>query len=214
MVTGWAEMEIDLKAINWKGDPITLTSVKALKNLRTGKVRVLPEEVTRAEIRGLAVKHCLLPRDIGLLLILKAKPGNFKEGDVLFKYHLQKMAFYLWKGLEKNGLLDAIPRDEFIAARNGPKLAHLDEDLARLVEQGLIRIKEEKWGDIKSKRIIVTSDGEELANTLWDEIPTPYEEIATKVKERIYPMTPSQVRTAVHTEYPEYQSTYVENDIE
>ena len=203
-----------MQAINWKGVPITLTSVKALKNLRTGKVSVLPEEVTRAEIRDIAVRHHILPRDIGLLLILKAKPGNLKEGDVLFKYHLQKMSFYLWKELENKGLLDAIPRDNFIAAKNGPKPEHLDEDLARLVDQGLIRIREEKGDDVKSKRIIVTNKGEELTKALWAEIPTPYEEIATEVKERIYPMTPTQVRTAVHTEYPEYQSTYVENDIE
>jgi hypothetical protein len=124
------------------------------------------------------------------------------------------MDFYLWKELEKNGLLDAIPRDEFIPAKNGPKPEHMNEDLTRLADQGLIRIQEEKWGDIKSKRIIVTPQGEILVNDLWQEIPTPYEEIATKVKERIYPMTPSQVRTAVHTEFPEYQNTYVENDIE
>lgn len=210
----WMETAVDLKIVNWKGDPVTLTSVKALKNPRTGKVRILPEEVTRAEIRDLAGKYGLLPRDVGTLLILKAKPGNFKEGDVLFKYHLQKMAFYLWKGLEKNGLLDAIPRDQFIPARNGPKPEHMDEDLTRLTDQGLIIIRDEKWDDLKSKRIIVTPLGEKLVNDLWQEIPTPYEEIAIKVKERIYPMTPSQVRTAVHTEFPEYQSTYVENDIE
>lgn len=214
MEMNWMETAVDLKIVNWKGDPVTLTSVKALKNPRTGKVRILPEEVTRAEIRDLAGKYGLLPRDVGTLLILKAKPGNFKEGDVLFKYHLQKMAFYLWKGLEKNGLLDAIPRDQFIPARNGPKPEHMDEDLTRLTDQGLIIIRDEKWDDLKSKRIIVTPLGEKLVNDLWQEIPTPYEEIAIKVKERIYPMTPSQVRTAVHTEFPEYQSTYVENDIE
>ncbi|MFH0896737.1 MAG: hypothetical protein V1850_01645 [Candidatus Bathyarchaeota archaeon] len=104
--------------------------------------------------------------------------------------------------------------DNFIAAVNGPKPEHLDEDLQRLEENKLLTIRYENWDDKKSKRIILTKEGTQKAEELWKTLPDSYKELTIKVKERIHPLTPDRVRNLVHNEYPEYKDTYVENDIE
>lgn len=48
---------------------------------------------------------------------------------MLNKYHLQKSLFYLWKGLEDEGLYEIMPRDEFVGAENGPLPINFDDDL-------------------------------------------------------------------------------------
>ena len=53
-----------------------------------------------------------------------------------------------------------------------------------------------------------------MTKELWSILPDPYKELAIKVKERIYPLTPERVRQLVHNEYPEYRDSYIENDIE
>lgn len=177
-------------------------------------VMVYPSEIAKSEVTQTAECFGILPRDVGALLMVLAKPSYFKEGEVLYKYHLQKELFYLWKFMEKYGYGDSIPRDNFIAAKNGPKPEHLNEDLQRLVDKKLIKIKCETWDQHKSKRIILTEEGTKLAKELWSVLPDPYKEQAIKVKERIHPLTPERVRHLVHTEYPEYKDSYIENDIE
>lgn len=210
----WIETEIDIDTVNWKGEPMHVTSVKALKNSKTGAIRVYPFEVAKAEIRQIAERFGLLPRDVGSLLMILAKPGYFQEGDVLYKYHLQKFLFYLWKFVDAYGYSESLPIDTFVAAKNGPVPKHLNEDLQRFEKNNLIKTKYEKWEQGKSKRITLTREGMKLAKELWCVLPDPYKEIAIKVKERIYPLSPDRVRHLVHREYPEYKNTYVENDIE
>ena len=65
-------------------------------------------------------------------MMLYAKPGHFIGGEVLYKYHLQKMLFYLWKELDNSGYIRSMPRDEFEAAENGPKPSNMR---ARSVEE-------------------------------------------------------------------------------
>jgi len=210
----WIETDISLDTVNWKGEPIHLTCVKALKNSKTDEIRVYPFEVAQAEVRQIAECLGILPQDVGILLMILAKPGYFKEGEVLYKYHLQKLLFYLSKFIDANGYENTLPMDKFKAAKNGPVPEHLDEDLQRLEEKKLIKVQCEESEYGKSKRIILTREGTKVAEELWNALPDPYKEIAIKVKERIHPLSPERVRHLVHNEYPEYKNTYVENDIE
>jgi DNA-binding PadR family transcriptional regulator len=210
----WIETETTINTVNWKGQPMRITKVKAFKDPKTGEIMVYPFEVTKAEIRQIAESFDIQPRDVELLMMILAKPGNFKEGEVFYKYHLQKELFLLWKTLDKCGYGDPLPIDKFIAADNGPKPENLDADLQRLEKKKLLKIRHEKWDGNESKRIMLTEEGEKKAEELWNILPNPYKEIALKVKERIHPLSPEQVRHLIHKEYPEYRDTYVKNDIE
>ncbi len=214
MESEWIEIETEVDTVDWRGNPIHLTGVRAFKNTKTGKTRVLPYNVAKAEVTSIADKFGMLPRDVAVFLIVFAKPGVFKEGELLFKYHLQKLLFYLWKELWKNGYGESLPRDDFLAAKNGPVPKHLGEDLTRFENKGWIKTRYEQWNGQTSKRIILTKDGLKLSEELWKTLPDPYKEVALKMKKRIYPLDPETIRQRVHREYPEYRDTYVENDVE
>jgi DNA-binding PadR family transcriptional regulator len=210
----WIETETSIDTVNWKGEPMHLTGVKSLRNSKTGEIRIYPFEMARAEFKQVADCFGIAPEDVGTLALILAQPGFFKGGEVLYKYHLQKMMFYFWKFIDNNGYENTLPLDTFKAAKNGPVPEHLDPDLERLEKRGLIRVqcKQNEYG--KSKKITLTCEGEKTAEQIWNELPNPFKEMAVKVKERIYPLTPERVRQLVHNEYPEYKNTYVENDIE
>jgi hypothetical protein len=209
----WIETETTIDTVNWKGEPIQIPKVKAFKSPKTGEIMVYPSEVAKAEINQIAEQLSICPRDVGTLLMILAKPGNFNEGDVFYKYHLQKMMFYMWKSLDKI-YGDSLPLDHFIAAENGPVPENLNADLERFEQHKLIRIKCEKTEYGPAKRIILTEQGKELADKLWSKLPDPYKEIAISVKKRIYPLNPDEVRHLVHKEFPEYKDTYIKNDVE
>lgn len=217
MAEKWIEVRTEVETIDWRGNPLVLKGVKALQNVDTGRFRYHPYELAQAEIANIAERFGLLPRDVVSFMILFAKPGTYKKGEVFYRYHLQKMLFYLWKELGNNGYYETMPRDEFLAKNNGPVPMHMDDDLQRFCEQKYVTQKEEHWHpeyEKPSKRITLTEKGMKISNELWKEIPEPYRVIAIKVKERIHPMEPEKIRHIVHMEYPEYRDTYIENDIE
>lgn len=209
----WIETQTTIETVNWKGEPIHLQKVKAFKDPKTGEIMVYPSEVAKAEVDQITESLRICPRDAGTLLMILAKPGNFNEGDVFYKYHLQKMMFLMWKALDRV-YGDSLPLDHFIAADNGPIPENLNADLERFEQLKLIRTKCEKTEYGTAKRIILTEQGKELANKLWSKLPDPYKEIAISTKKRIYPLTPDEVRDLVHKEFPEYKDTYTKNDIE
>ena len=213
----WIEMETTIDTVNWRGEPVQIQKVKAFKDPKTGEILVYPSEVSKAEINQIAEELGICPRDVSTLLMMCVKPGNFNEGDVFYKYHLQKMMFYLWKSLEKI-YLDSLPLDKFIGAENGPVPESLNDDLKRLEECGLIKTKNEKWQENSetrtSKRIMLTQKGTEVTNEICNRLPEPFKESALIAKKKIYPKSPEEVRYLVHKEYPEYRDTYVKNDIE
>lgn len=218
MESRWIETETTIDTVDWRGEPIQVTRVKALQNQKTGEILVYPSEVAKAEINQIAEELGICPTDVGTLLMILAKPGNFNEGDVFYKYHLQKMMFYMWKSLSRV-YGDSLPLDQFIPAENGPVPEHLDSDLQRFEEKKLIRTRSEKWKDatnkiVTSKRIMLTEEGKRIADELWRRLPDPYKEIALSVKKRIYPLSPDRVRELVHKEFPEYKNSYIKNDIE
>lgn len=212
----WTEAKIDLDVTGWKGETLHLTQVPALKNTSTGKVRVLPSEVAKAENKEIAKKYGLRePRHILLLSALYAKPGIFEEGEVFYRYHINKILFYQWKHLEKEGFGEALVYDEFDPADRGPVPRHIKDDLEQLSQSGLVETTINQWGKGPkdgSIKIKLTKQGMEVAEKLWFAVPEQVRETTLKVKELIYPATPEQVKNRVHKEFPEYKKTYTVED--
>lgn len=206
----WITTKVDMDSIDWKGNPIHLKNVPAVKNSKTGKIRVDPAEVAKAEINQLAQQYCLEPRDVTLLLLLYAKPGNFEEGKIYYQYHVNKSLFYLWKELEKNRIAEAVPIDEFEAADRGPVPKNLEEDLKRLTEKCIISTK---WRENRASKITeLTPQGMAVAEKLWGQVADPIKASTLKVKEWIFPLTPHTIKERVHRDYPEYKKTYKTDD--
>ncbi len=213
----WEKTTVDMTSVDWRGDPIHLKNVPAIKNPDTGKVRVYPADVSKAEIATIAEAHDLQPRDVPTLLTILAKPGHFKEGYLHHKYRLNKTLFYLWKELENEGLGEAFPRDEFVKAPRGPVPKNLESDLKRLADNGIVTLNYVAWGKSgpdsrKSLVIELTDKGTHVAKEIWSETPEPFKKAAHKVKERYFPLDEKTIRDRVHREFPEYRESYVELD--
>ncbi len=211
----WETTKVDLKTVNWKGQTIHLKNVPALRNKKTGKLYVYPSDVAKMEIKKLAEKYDLEPRDVSLLLMLFAKPGPFQKGKVSYKYHLNKMLFYQWKEMQKQGLEDAFYHDEFEAAPRGPVPKNLSDDLKRLQEKGIVSLSYKKWGKGPKECSLITtltSKGAKIAAKLASEIPEPLKEVTIEVKKKLFPLDPLTIREKVHREFPEYKKSYTELD--
>ena len=50
----WLETEITVDTVNWKGEPIKLSNVKAIKDVVTGEVLVHPSNIAKAEVKQIA----------------------------------------------------------------------------------------------------------------------------------------------------------------
>lgn len=209
----WENIKTDIESINWRGQPITVRNVPARRNTKTNKLLVNPKDVVRAEFRNMAKELGIEDRDLLLFMMLYAKPGPFKSGYVCQKYKLNKMLFYQWKELEKIGLGDSIPHDEFIADRRGPVPKNLWEDLERLNSNGLMTVD---GGKRERKTVIVelTKDGKAIANKIWGDFADPYLKTTMKVKRSLFPLDPETIRQRVHADYREYRREYIEADTE
>ena len=212
----WVETRTDVETVDWYGNPIRLRNVPALVNTRTKQVRVFPSAVARAEIEEIAKNHGLEPRDVPLLLMIKAQPGPFlNKEEIQFRYHVNKELFYQWKEMEKQGLGETFPHDTFEKADRGPVPTNIKQDLDRLAKMGLISIEYRRWGKgpkDESIRISLTEKGSALAEQTWRLVPEPLREVTARVKAKIFPMSPDSVRAKVHRDYPEYRNVYVEVD--
>lgn len=211
----WLETVTDVETVDWRGNIIIVKNVRAQKNTSSGTITVRPEEVSKAEITATAEKLGIEPRDVPLLLLVLAKPGPFKEGQLPLKYRLNKSLFYYWKELEKEGLDEALPHDSFIAADRGPVPEHITEDLQRLKDKKVINLKYTRWGKgpkDESLTVELTPEGTKLAKELSSALAELFNQTATKIKERIFPLDPSTIRDRVHREYPHYKKSYTELD--
>jgi len=217
MESRWIPTKTDLDTVDWRGNPIHLRDVPAIKNVKTGKIRLYPAQVSLFEKENLAKQNGLEPRDIVTLLTLYAKPGTFKEGYLHTRYHMNKTLFYIWKELESIGLGDAFPRDEFEAAHRGPVPRNLEPDLERLKANGLVLLSMQRWGTgpkDQSKVTELTPEGMVLAKEIWKKVEEPFKKKILLIKERIFPLDPKTLRERVHRDYPEYRKTYTELDTE
>ena len=217
MKSSWLETTVTINSVDKEGNPIILKNIPAVKYKNTEKIRVDPFEVSKAEVKYYTNEKGLLDRDAALLFLLCAKPGVFKEGEIHYKYHLNKMLFYYWKNLEKIHLGEAFPHDDFKKEKRGPVPEHIDEDLKRLEKEGLIALKYRKWGQGEkqaSLKIELTQKGTELTKQLWSKVEEIFRQEAIDTKELIFPLNPTTVKEKVHREFPEYRLLYVEEDID
>lgn len=212
----WVETTTGVDTIDWIGRPIHLDDVPAMLNPKTKQIRIFPSDVARAEIIGMARLHGLEPRDVALLLMVKAQPGIFRnKEEIQFKYHINKMLFYQWKEMEKQGIGETFPHDTFEKADRGPVPTNITDDLARLSNLGLISTELHRWGKRprdESLHISLTAKGSALADELIRLVPEPLLQTTVEVKERIFPLDPESVKRRVHKEYPEYRNIYIEDD--
>ena len=217
MKSGWLETTVTIDSVDSRGNPILLKNVPAVKYKDTEKIRVDPFAVSRAEIKYYTDEKGLLERDAALLFLICAKPGVFKEGEIHYKYHLNKMLFYYWKNLEKRHLGEAFPHDDFKKEKRGPVPLHIDEDLKRLQEEGLVELSYHQWGQSEkqsSLKIELTEKGIAVTKEIWSSVEDIFYLEAIETKELIFPLSPNTIKEKVHREFPEYQLIYMEEDLD
>ncbi|HEX9340506.1 MAG TPA: hypothetical protein VF992_04970 [Thermoplasmata archaeon] len=213
MTREFLRIETDTVTVDWDGNPVKLHGVPALKDTRTGKIWFDPAEVVKAELRQLAESCGVSPRQLPVMLLLQAQPGPFPGGSGHNKYKLNKMLFYQWKELEKQGLGEAYEHDRFEPAIKGPIPRELYSDLADLESKGLAKLKGGK-SQKKTLEVYLTSEGLKVAKSLWEAVPLPYREVTIGVKTELFPLDPHTIMERVHADYPEYKKIFVEPDEE
>jgi hypothetical protein len=123
--------------------------------------------------------------------------------------------FYIWKELERTGLGDAFPRDQFEAKPRGPVPTNLVADSERLKQKGLVSISMHRWGKEQKQQSIITEltpTGKDIAKHLWESVGEPFKKTIIRTKERIFPLDPKTIRERVHREFPEFKKTYTDLD--
>ncbi|MDG7047337.1 MAG: hypothetical protein JRN53_07140 [Nitrososphaerota archaeon] len=216
--SAWRPMEIEMDSLDLQGRNIVhLQGVPVLKNIRTGEFGVNPNDVMKVQLRILAEQENVEPRDISLLALLRASVGSFQVNCLHNRYRLNKMLFYQWKELEKIGLGEAYDHDVFQAKSKGPVPIHLDEDIRRLQEKGLVKVTIDQWGKKSyqgSKDTELTPKGKKIAQEILSRLPEDFIQITAEVKKKLYNLDPSSIKDKVHREYPEYRTGYTEEDNE
>jgi DNA-binding PadR family transcriptional regulator len=210
----WINEKEDIVSVNWKGEEITLKDIPVEKNSKTGLVRVDVDEILRAEQKLIAKQQNLdQPIAVPELLFLFANTRFFKGGEIKEKYKFNKMLFYLWKSLEKQGFGESYIIDEFVSGRAGPIPKHLKKSMMELEKKGLVKIS---WSDNISKPSIftLTSKGMDVSRDIWEQTPDPVKKTVIQIKEEIALLDPTSLKEKVHREFPEYKRTYTELDAE
>jgi DNA-binding PadR family transcriptional regulator len=213
-VSNWVNEKEDVVSVDWKSDEIILKNVPVERNTKTGLVRVDIDEILKAEQRLIAEQQGLdQPMAIPELLFLLADTRFFKGGEIKGKYEFNKMLFYLWKDLEKQGFGDSYIIDEFVSGRAGPIPKYLKKSMMELEKKGLVKVS---WSDNVSKPSVftLTPKGIEVSKAIWKQIPDFVKKIVTQRKEEITLLDPTALKEKVHREFPEYKKTYTELDAE
>ncbi len=198
---------VDVRTVDWQGNPILLKSVPAEHDPTTGKVLIEPAVVARAEMVAIASRLGIEGRDVPVLLTLFAEADYFVQGVIPELSKFNKLLFYQWKRLESLGLGEAYIHDEFANARGGPVPIRLKDDLKRLEKAGVVRVK---WSEsvIDPTVVELTPDGMKLAEKLWWATPEALRHVSIDVKRDLYPMTGAAIRERVHRDYPDARHVY------
>lgn len=210
----WERTQADVESIDWLGQTTLLRDVPARRNKETGAVLVNVDDMIKTRHRlWLSEMGVEEPRDFLTLLILYARPGWFRGGEVSNKFKLNKMLFYQWKKFEAEGLSDAIVHDEFICGRAGPIPGHLKDDLTRLARAGWLDVE---WsaGPGTSTVTKLTAKGTQVAETLWLSSPEFIRSITQAVKDELFPLDSKTIKEWFHRRFPEYRRTYTQLDQE
>jgi len=212
-VSDWVNEKEDIVSVNWKGEEIILKNVPVEKNAKTGLVRVDIDEVLKAEQKLIAEQQSLEPIAVPELLFLFADTRFFRGGEIKEKYKFNKMLFYFWKNLEKQGFGDSYIIDEFLSGRAGPIPKNLKKSMIELEKKGLVKVS---WSDNVKKPtlFILTPKGIDASRVIWEQTPDLVKKIVIQVKEEIALLDPTALKEKVHREFPEYRKTYTELDAE
>ncbi|MGP8148442.1 MAG: hypothetical protein ACLQNF_05155 [Thermoplasmata archaeon] len=73
---------VDVRTVDWQGNPILLKSVPAEHDPTTGKVLIEPAVVARAEMVAIASRLGIEGRDVPVLLTLFAEADYFVQGVI------------------------------------------------------------------------------------------------------------------------------------
>ena len=215
--TVWKETTTQVEIYTPSGNIKTLKKVPALQHKDSDKTYIDPVDLSRMEMEYLAKENELEPREMAILLLLCAKMVPFKEGEIFYKYHMNKMLFYVWKKLEIEGLKGAFPHDDFVAEKRGPIPVHISKDLEDLEQKKLIKLNYYQWGQStkeSSLKTELTEKGKELARILWKNIDPEITTVIKKIKEELFFKSPIDMRHKVHREFPEFREKYTEEDID
>ena len=213
----WTPTETNYKMQGIDGRVRTLNSMSAEINSKTKEMRFDADELIKLEQSAIASELGLDPRQIPIILLLASEGPRFTEktkGTVAQRYRMNKMLFYYWKELSKNGFETSFIHDEFLSKKRGPVPAHLDELAKDLASKGLIELT---IGGKKEKRpweYSLTMNGWATLDNLWAATPEVCKSSIKKVKEELYLLDTTQMMHKVHNEYPEYRATYTELDEE
>ena len=211
--SNWVNTKEDIVSVNWKGEEIILKNVPVEKNAKTGLVRVDVDEILKAEQKLIAQQQNLEPIAIPELLFLFADTRFFKGGEIKEKYKFNKMLFYFWKNLEKQGFGDSYIIDDFVSGRAGPIPKNLKDSMIELEKKGLVKIC---WSDNikKPSTFTLTSKGFEVSKDIWTQTPDLVKKMVIEVKQDLALLDPTALKEKVHREFPEYRKTYIEVDAE
>lgn len=211
--SGWVSTKVDVESVDWEGREIVLDQVPAEFNKEKNITRVDIDEVIKAEQKFIAKENGLDPRELQVLWLLYADSRFFKEGYIEQKFRFNKMLFYLWKRMDKEGYENSFIHDEFKSARAGPIPVHLGDFLKDLEKKGIVKVRWAKRPGI-SLKCQLTKLGEKIAKSIWNKTPSDIKEITRKTKEGLFLIDAAQLKDKVHREYPEYKRTYTEPDQE
>jgi len=210
----WVPTKVDMESVDWEGREIALKQVPAEYNKKRDLVRVDIDEIIKAEQEFIAREHELDPREIEVLLILYADSPYFKGGFIEQKFRFNKMLFYLWQRMDKEGYANAIIHDKFGSARAGPIPIHLTDFLEDLEKKDIIKVRWAKRKPGVSFKCQLTKKGEKIAESIWNKTPPDIKQIVKKTKMELFAIDATQLKEKVHKEYPEYKKVYTELDTE
>ena len=209
----WVPTKVVVESVDWEGREIDLDQVPAEFNKEKNITRVDIDEVIKAEQKFIAKENGLDPRELQVLWLIHADSRFFKSGYIEQKFRFNKMLFYLWKRMDKEGYENAFIHDEFESARAGPVPIHLREFLHDLEKKDIIKVRWAKRPG-ESLKCQLTKLGEKIAKSIWNKTPTDIKGITRKTKEELFLIDATQLKKKVHKEYPEYKRTYTELDRE
>jgi hypothetical protein len=175
-------------------------------------------------------------------MTLYASSIPFSNGNIIEKpqhaikqkFRFNKMLFYIKMGLQTLFNAESIQMHQMGAARAGPIPFELKDGLKRLEQKGLITIYNEwngkkinkgdsNWEELNRTRAgacvaVLTDSGVQIAESIWNDMNEIYgaelTELISSVKQKLFKLNTDQLKTKVHTEYPEYQHKYTDDDQE
>lgn len=210
---GWDATTVSVDSRTETGTTIRLHGVRAEKNKATGRIVIDPDEIMRAQFRDIATQIGVTElRDIATLTILNAPVGNLPAKYVVMQYSMNKMLFYQWAYLDKDGLGEAFPHDEFIAERKGPVPKNLTDDLRRLEREGLVTVKWPSGPTHVPAVIALTDKGKMTADAITGKTDPWFRHETNTAKGIVFPLSAEKLKDKVHSEFPAYRRKYVEVD--